>query len=90
VNLSKFILVTLLAGLVFYSVGMIIVRIKMTETAYEFEDHKSNQRALEEEQVRLKMKISERLSVSKLKLKDFSEPTPEQIIEIPLPRGNGK
>ena len=82
-KISKLVLGCLLGGLLLYSLGMIIVRIKMTETAYQFEEYKSAQRALQEEQIRLKVKISERLAVSRLKLKDFSEPSPDQVREIP-------
>lgn len=71
------------AGLILYATGMIVVRLKMTETAYQFEEAKSYERSLKEEQQRLRARISTSEHPLSLKLKDFQEPHPQQIVRIP-------
>lgn len=75
--------VMLLAGILLYSSAMMVIRLKMTEMAYTFEELKSYERSLREEQVRLRAEVSQRLSPAQLKLKGFSEPMPKQVVVIP-------
>lgn len=71
------------AGMILYATGMIVVRLKMTETAYQFEEAKTYERSLREEQQRLRAKISFELPSLTTNLKDFQEPDPRQIVRIP-------
>lgn len=70
-------------GFIFYGAGMIIIRLKMTETAYQFEEAKSYERTLREEQQRLRLKISESSGPDRMRLKNFQEPHPSQVTRIP-------
>ncbi len=72
-----------LGGFVLFSAGMIVIRLKMTELAYDFESIKNEERRLHEEQVKLKAALSEKLSPAKWKSDGFREPEPEQVIAIP-------
>ncbi len=84
---GRFIVLSFLGGVFLYSVLTIIVRLRYTELGYQFEEAKSYERALEEEQVKLRSELSTRLSRSDLRslkeFKDFKEPEPHQITVIP-------
>lgn len=84
---SKFFLFLILGGLFLYSASMIVVRLHYTELGYRFEEVKSYERALQEEQVSLRAQLSKRLSPQELKerhqVKDFAEPEAHQIVVIP-------
>jgi len=73
----------ILSALIIYSATMIVVRLKMTAMAYEFDELKASERSMKEEQARLRALISEKLSPDKMFLEDFSEPNPEQVVVIP-------
>jgi hypothetical protein len=70
-----------------YSALMILIRLKITELGYAFEEVKSYERALREEQVNLRAELAGRLSVRGLRdrwvARGFAEPEPRQIVVIP-------
>lgn len=70
-------------GLLVYALGMIIIRLQMTQTAYVFEETKRMERSLHEEQMRLKVRIAQSLQEHKAWLQDFREPDPRQVIRMP-------
>ena len=75
-------LILLIATLI-YSGSLIIIRLKMTQKGYAFEQLKEYERALKEEQLRLKAKLAGALSPARFKVEGFKEPEPHQIIRIP-------
>lgn len=77
------ILLMIVGAVLLYGTSMIVVRLRMTELAYEFERLKNEERALREEQVRLRARLAEKLSPMRLKLDGFTEPSPEQVVKIP-------
>jgi len=83
-KIARFILSLMIFAVVSYGLGMIIVRLSLTQTAYSFEEAKSEERELREEQVRLRARISERLSPRSLQRLGFAEPQPGQIVELPI------
>lgn len=70
-------------GLMFFGLSMLVIRLHMTQLAYEFEDLKSYERSLKEEQLRLRSKIAEHLSPNQAYSKDYVEPRPDQVVLIP-------
>jgi hypothetical protein len=85
-NIKKYFI--LMAGaILLYSSLMILIRLKITELGYEFEETKAYERALREEQLVLRADLANRLSVRGLKkrweAKGFAEPEPKQIVVIP-------
>lgn len=83
---KKFII--LFAGsLLLYSTLMIVIRLKITELGYEFEEVKGYERALREEQLVLRADLARKLSVQHLKdrwkERGYDEPEPKQIVVIP-------
>lgn len=83
-------MINLLFAALFYSALMIVIRLKIMETAYQFEEAKAEERSLREEQQRLRVKISERLAPGRLKAVGFQEPEPSQIVLIPRIREEGQ
>ena len=82
-NWLKLILAHMAAGFVLFSACMIVIRLRMTELGYRFEELKAYERTLKEEQLSLRAKIGERLAPQKLKLSGFTEPLPKQVVRIP-------
>lgn len=78
---------TLLGGFLLYTALMMIVRLKVTELGYEFEEAKILERSLREEQVRLQAEISRYLSQTQRRKvwKDlgYRDPEPQQMVVIP-------
>lgn len=76
-----------LGGVLLYCLAMIVVRLRITELAYEFDDAKNDERALKEEQVRLRAEIGKLLTSNdfrrQMKAQGFAEPEPNQIQRIP-------
>ena len=83
----KWYLFTLIGCGLLFVTAMMGIRLKMTELGYEFEEAKSLERSLKEEQVRLQAEISRKLSQSEFKKEwrsqGFGEPEPKQVIIIP-------
>ncbi len=69
----------LVFGVCLYAVAMIVIRLSITQTAYEFEAVKQEERGLREEQIRLKSMIASRLSGFKQKSEGYQDPEPHQI-----------
>jgi hypothetical protein len=72
-----------LAGLALYAALMLFVRLEMTRTAYAFEDAKTHERGLQEEQARLKALIHEQLHKMRQSQSTLREPEPQQIHRLP-------
>jgi hypothetical protein len=70
-------------GLGFFGLSMLVIRLHMTQLAYEFEDLKNYERSLKEEQLRLRLRIAEALSPNQAHSKEFQEPRPDQVVVIP-------
>lgn len=66
-----------------YGLGMLFVRLHMTQMAYQFDEKKDYERSLMEEQMRLRLDLNRSLSPVQLKDLDFVEPEPEQVVMIP-------
>ena len=79
----KIIGVMVLGAVLIYSASLILIRLRMTAMAYKFEELKERERAMEEEQLKLKALLAEKLSPAKLILEGYSEPEPDQIVVIP-------
>ncbi|MDB5037995.1 MAG: hypothetical protein JWQ35_1523 [Bacteriovoracaceae bacterium] len=80
--------IVLCVGAVFlYSALMIIIRLRITELGYEFEEAKAYERELREEQLKLRVDladlVSEKRIKSRISVKGFAEPEPKQIVVIP-------
>lgn len=74
-------------GAAIYAVLMIVIRLKMTALGYDFEEAKSTERNLREEQGVLRAVISQKMGAVQFKqkgrLEGFQEPSPGQVIIIP-------
>ncbi len=70
-------------GFLFYAVGMMVIRLRITQLAYEYEELKKYERNAHEEQLRLRATLAKRLSPVHKNFKDFREPEPNQIVMIP-------
>ena len=79
----KWIALSILGGFILYSASMIILRLRMTEMGYQFEELKTAERGLKEEQLRLRAELARKLSPQVLKLQGFSEPEAKQVVIIP-------
>ena len=79
----KFIGFSILVGVIVYSTAMIVIRLQMTNMAYEFEEMKGYERSMKEEQRRLRARLAKELSPENIKVEGFSEPRPEQVVVIP-------
>lgn len=80
----RFSLFSFAIGLALYSLGMIFVRLHMTQQAYQFRELKSQERSLIEEQQRLKVFIAESLAERKLLAEEsFLAPPPEKVVRLP-------
>lgn len=66
-----------------YSAAMIVLRLRMTEMGYQFEELKSYERILKEEQLRLRAELARKLSPQQLRLQGFAEPEARQVVVIP-------
>lgn len=73
---------SILGAFILYSSAMIILRLRMTEMGYEFEDQ-NKERSLKEEQLRLRADLAKMLSPTSLRLKGFAEPEASQVVAIP-------
>ena len=81
-------IVILFSGFLLYCGAMIIVRLSITQMAYQFEELKNYERSLKEEQLRLRAVVSKKMApaVSELKSwkeKGFAEPNHHQVVVIP-------
>jgi hypothetical protein len=74
---------SILAGFIFYSAAMIVLRLRMTEMGYQFEELKTYERSLKEEQLRLRANLAKKLSPQQLRLQGFAEPESRQVVAIP-------
>jgi hypothetical protein len=81
-NLKGIVLI-LFSGFLLYCGAMIVVRLSITQMAYQFEELKNYERSLKEEQLRLRASVSRKLSPQAWKLKGFTEPAPHQVVVIP-------
>ena len=70
-------------SVVFYLLGMLVIRLHMTQLAYTFEESKEYERSLKEEQRRLKASLAQELSLENLGRLDFLEPEAEKVVFIP-------
>ena len=75
------------ASILIYVTTMMIVRLEITSMAYDFDQVKTNERALREEQLRLQAEISRALADSRQRKiwrdQGFEEPSPKQVVIIP-------
>lgn len=74
---------SLLLHIIAYGFLAIVIRLHMTQQAYQFHELKAYERSLKEEELRLRAKLAEALSPSRLKLEDYIAPQPEQVVRIP-------
>ncbi|MBN8555326.1 MAG: hypothetical protein J0L93_07775 [Deltaproteobacteria bacterium] len=84
----KKIVVILFSGFLLYCGAMIVIRLSITQMAYQFEELKNYERSLKEEQLRLRAGVSKKISpaLSELrswKEKGFAEPAHNQVVVIP-------
>lgn len=82
-NRLKWIALSVLGGFVLYSASMVVLRLRMTELGYQFEELKTYERSLKEEQLRLRAELARKLSPQQLRLQGFSEPEARQVMVIP-------
>lgn len=77
-------LIFLIAGtLVLWGLAGLVIRLHLTQLAYEFEVLKRYHRSLKEEEIRLRAKVAEELSLSQIKSDVYREPTPDQVVRMP-------
>jgi hypothetical protein len=71
------------ATLVLWGLAGLVIRLHLTQRAYEFEVLKKYHRSLKEEEIRLRAKVAEELSLSQIKSDVYREPTPDQVVRMP-------
>lgn len=76
-------LLLVIFGVSFTGLSTLVVRLHVTQLAYEFDALKSYERSLQEEQLRLRAELAEDLSPSKLSHPEFIEPEPSQVVRLP-------
>jgi len=73
----------LVGSVLLYSIAMIVIRLHMTQMAYQFDQVKEYERSLQEEQLRLRARLAEALSPHHLDLFGLQTPQPSQLRRIP-------
>ncbi len=67
----------------FWGLASLVIRLHLTQMAYEFDTMKRYQRSLKEEELRLRAELAERLSISHIHSPQFREPEPDQVVRLP-------
>lgn len=79
----KAVLLSLVFNLILYGVFAIVIRLHMTQQAYQFYELKAYERSLKEEELRLRAELARALSPSHMSLENFREPQSNQVVKIP-------
>jgi hypothetical protein len=80
---SKQIFILLLFTFVLWGLSGLVIRLHLTHLAYEFEGLKRYHRSLKEEEIRLRAKLAEELSISQIQSEIYREPEPSQVVRMP-------
>lgn len=80
---SKRIAILAIAALAIWGLGMLAVRLHLTQLAYEFESLKRYERSLKEEEIRLRALLAEKFSLDRLQSDDLVSPQPDQVVRLP-------
>lgn len=79
----KSISLSFLLHIILYGVLAIVIRLHMTQMAYQFHELKAYERSLKEEELRLRAELARELSPNFMKLDEFKAPEPDQVVVIP-------
>lgn len=84
-RMKKIVLISAGVFVCLYVVMAIVIRLHITQLAYQFQDLKAYERSLKEEQVRLKSELAKVLALEVKSQSSYRIPEPHQVIRIPSP-----
>ena len=82
-GMKKIIIVSAGLFICLYVVMAIVIRLHITQLAYQFQDLKAYERSLKEEQVRLKSELAKILALEAKSQASYQIPNPIQVVRVP-------
>lgn len=82
-GMKKIIIVSAGVFICLYVVMAIVIRLHITQLAYQFQDLKAYERSLKEEQVRLKSELAKILALEAKSQASYQIPNPIQVVRVP-------